>query len=457
MQTKKMLIIITALFLFCSCAATVQQTESQPIATNNEDSTNAYHWTGQPFYMISSADYTNYGNGNTKGFYSVFQNKDQSRNLLYIDYSTQKQVYLCSRPNCEHNSEICTSWIAPFDGTVIPAVTENTLFLIYSSRNTNPRIDQLELNGTKVKTVFSLPSGAMLENAIAANDTTLVVSIQEIDTSKNLAFNSSLQAIDLANGTTQVLFSLQKQIGSQTVQNASLTFKGVTATGFVVESSIQYPYVLDEKDVDKSFANMEAAMQQTTYEIPFDSSAPKQLLSFSANQCNTMPFDSYLFYLQKNEVNGIALKKLHTQTGETTTLIEDFTNTFLGETAKNLTPNGAVFRAFFDGNLLLNVVEKDYVADNGNMELVFAGLCIDIASGETRRINLTNSYHATTVPVDILSQYEKNLLVFAQIQPSNSNNLNVGEIERKVGLISMENYVNSIGEYHMIDTLRSFS
>ena len=66
--------------------------------------------------------------GRRRGFYSVVSNEDQSKNLMYIDYASKKQVYLCDQPNCTHDSEQCNSWIAPCGGTVVPVVGRIVFF-----------------------------------------------------------------------------------------------------------------------------------------------------------------------------------------------------------------------------------------------------------------------------------------------------------------------------------------
>lgn len=63
-------------------------------------------------------------------------------------------VYLCNQPNCEHDSEKCTAWVAPFEGSVTPVATENNLFLIYSGTTQNAKIEQMGLNGENKKIIF---------------------------------------------------------------------------------------------------------------------------------------------------------------------------------------------------------------------------------------------------------------------------------------------------------------
>ena len=96
MQKKTASILLCMPFLFlCGCAVSAS---SQVQATTSKDLETEYTLSGESFQMISSFDPTSYGSGNQKGFYSVFLNDDGSSNIMYTDYATQTQVYLCAKP-----------------------------------------------------------------------------------------------------------------------------------------------------------------------------------------------------------------------------------------------------------------------------------------------------------------------------------------------------------------------
>ena len=163
-----------------------------------------------PFEMISSADQTSYGSGTPEGFYSAFLNEDGSRNLLYVDYASASQVYLCSQPNCEHNSESCPAWIAPFGGTVTMAASETELFLVYNGYGGGVRIERAGLNGENRRELLSLPGGAMAENAVAFNGRFLALSLRESGMENDgVMQNDRLVAVDVNGGEPRTLFFLR--------------------------------------------------------------------------------------------------------------------------------------------------------------------------------------------------------------------------------------------------------
>ncbi len=411
--------------------------------------------------MISSFDPTSYGSGNQKGFYSVFLNDDGSSNIMYTDYATQTQVYLCAKPNCEHDSDACTSWIAPFAGTIVPAATEKDLFLIYSSREERPKIERLELNGENPTTVFSLPDGAKIQNAVAASDTTLIVQIEQYENDgQNIKSNCYLAAISWETGKISVVFSLNdelEQLKNKKFQASSMLFYGATSDALIVETIVQFDYEVDMNDVDKSFENLNKALEHTVYKIPLDGSEPSPILSYSNGQCVGRAFPDGFFYVEESKNHTISMKKILTSTEEHQLLIENLSEALFTENAEQLNVEDIVFRNYVDGHLLFNVLTDQYISNNGNIELVFSGFAIDVETGVLKQINLTNYYNATTVPVDIIAKCGDDLLVFADITQSSGENKNSRLIERKIALITTEDYLDSKPNYRMIDTLRNFA
>ncbi len=49
--------------------------------------------------------------GSKDGYYSIYNNEDGMTNIMYIDYKTKKQIYLCDKSECNHDNEKCTSFI----------------------------------------------------------------------------------------------------------------------------------------------------------------------------------------------------------------------------------------------------------------------------------------------------------------------------------------------------------
>ena len=342
-----------------------------------------------------------------------------------------------------------------------PVATENNLFLLYSGTTQNAKIEQMGLNGENKKIIFTFSQQAVIENAVAANDQFLVFSVcsYQQDNDGEVEPQYNLVALELQTQKMTTLFSLAEHSDKNKAENKAMFFKGVTNTGFIVETMVQNAYETDETSVEKTFENMNNATTHTVYEIPFDGSAPQPLLTYANNQCNGMPYGDSFFYVKKKENGVLTLLRLKTDTQETTVLADDFAKQWLGEEKKEMTVDDVVFRNFVDGYLLMNVLTDEYVAKNEkteSMELVFTGVAVDPGSKEMKTIGLTSHYNATTVPADILAQAGDQLLVFASVLLQQDPGFRKGAVARKVALISKADYLQSVPNFTMVNLLREY-
>ena len=83
-------------------------------------------------------------------------------NILYTDYESQQQIYLCNMPGCAHNTEECTSFVE-YTGniTLFTDYSENHLYMIsggestyeYRTEEELPRIIEMDMDGSNRRTV----------------------------------------------------------------------------------------------------------------------------------------------------------------------------------------------------------------------------------------------------------------------------------------------------------------
>lgn len=441
------------LLLLPACMQAAEPVLSTPQTENDLASEQSL---GLPFTLISSPDYRSYGSGNQMGYYGIFDNEDGSRNILYTDYETATQVYLCEQPNCEHNTAACASWIAPGPESVIIAANDQNVFLIASNRNGESYIERCELDGTNREKIFQSPSGTTIENTIAANDKFLIVSAKQYQTDMNLVgHDAKLMLIEIDDGRQETLFTLSERFGENALTNASMHFMGVCDAGCIVEIWIQGEFEFDPNDIEKSFQNQDDAMICTIYCVPWDNSSPKELVSYQNGKGNAAYLEQWLFLLTYSSENRISLSKIDPITGEEELLIKDFQDTFLQEQASGLDVYDFVLRRLLDNTLLMNVMTNGFIDEQGSIQAIYTGVCIDIETGENYERSLVNQYHATTVPVEILARRGDELLVLAEITET-SNSYGMAFLERKSGLISIEDFLASKADYRMIQSVRYY-
>jgi hypothetical protein len=145
---------------------------------------------------------------NSEGYYYLSQrsvNPEDSNtilNLMYLDYATKKEVFLCSNPSCQHNSEECTSFIptntmceysiflnqdrlylveGPFDqggGMLTGFVNPEAGAMISTGTDEVPcTIYQMNLDGTGKTKLCEFSSGEIVENSfLGDNDSLYIIS-----------------------------------------------------------------------------------------------------------------------------------------------------------------------------------------------------------------------------------------------------------------------------------------
>lgn len=118
-----------------------------------------------------------------KGYYYINEG-DNGRNIKYFDYSAKKEIYLCNKPNCKHNTEECSSYL-DISETNDLFVYNNYLYLISGTGSSvtisatigedgtsttqtggqTPIIYRMNLDGTNKTKLFECPSGVELTSS----------------------------------------------------------------------------------------------------------------------------------------------------------------------------------------------------------------------------------------------------------------------------------------------------
>lgn len=118
-----------------------------------------------------------------KGYYYINEG-DNGRNIKYFDYSAKKEIYLCNKPNCKHDTEECSSYL-DISETNDLFVYNNYVYLISGTGSSvtisanigedgtslaqtggsTPIIYRMNLDGTNKTKLFECPSGVELTSS----------------------------------------------------------------------------------------------------------------------------------------------------------------------------------------------------------------------------------------------------------------------------------------------------
>ena len=98
---------------------------------------------------------------NDKGFYSVEVYRQDIANIMYLDFATGQQIFLCNRLECKHDNESCNSYIS-IKGHYAPALLLAGQHLIFVRHGGDeefpPQIGIADLNGENRRTLCDFKS-----------------------------------------------------------------------------------------------------------------------------------------------------------------------------------------------------------------------------------------------------------------------------------------------------------
>ena len=81
------------------------------------------------FANLSRLNNSIFGSGGQDGFYETYAADNGGVNVVYIDYATANEIYLCSAPNCTHDSDACTAWLGQSAAALAYSLPDGRLLL----------------------------------------------------------------------------------------------------------------------------------------------------------------------------------------------------------------------------------------------------------------------------------------------------------------------------------------
>lgn len=203
---------LTCLLSLSSCG-NMQNKDVSSSTTNNldmniaEDNINL-HLCTDPFGGLYQT-----GFATATGYYDTLE-LGNSKNILYTDIATKQRIFLCNRPECQHNDDSCASWFEVLGSTnIFTDSSEQTLYFVSrgyadnSGANDNylGRIYSMDANGSNRKVFYQLKSNEGISGAIAISDDSLYITVDFI---KDVATNmqKEIRKIDLATGDATTIY-----------------------------------------------------------------------------------------------------------------------------------------------------------------------------------------------------------------------------------------------------------
>jgi hypothetical protein len=406
--------------------------------------------TGSDYRIAAKPDVITRGSSSDKGFFQIFSHTDGYSSLMFIDYATAQQIFVCSSPSCNHNDETCSSYIESDGYVVFPAVYGDTILLVYNSLNQwgdapkASKIEKMDITGLNRKVLYTF-SGDILINdgAIVGDDKIILCVTKLLSNAENIGTVPCLLSIDIGTGECSDLYEVQTENGEM---QKSLFIRGVSESGFILKTITINEY--DESDdAGVAMQNMKSATVHRIFELSFDGQREKELLRYTGAAC----FEEYsgreLVYLSFDK-NVCSLHKINSATGQKEIIIKDFdTVPIIRKTEVPLTSENFFIVGFIDDYVLINQLYQEHYDTQKNIELLYTQYAVNTETGEVIEITLSNYLMATRKPINILAQFSDTLLVDAVEEVVD------GITYRRPGMIGVDDYLKSNGEYRMIEQL----
>lgn len=377
--------------------------------------------------------YSGIGYGTEDGFYYVDVSKDGSQNIKYIDYATATEVYLCSRVECTHNDDSCTSVVTPYGGSVTPVIHNEKIYLLYSgSDNKNyydryaeqslPRVISKDLNGENDKTVFKLEPNQIIVGNISFSDSTVYCTVRSsVETETGIEIKYTIEGYRLNDG--KKVFYLDLNMDSPQIITSSREF--IYIEGVNLDTATQSLY----------------QASQSVYSVNISTGEIEKKLDYLITDTIAKAKDGTLYLINKS---NFSLTEVNLDTLEENKLSDNIRadSTF-----------GGVVCVTNDGMLYLHSKKGDY----SDLVLDF----YSVKDNKSMDIKLSHKYYGEEQQgLEILAETADSYLVTVNIVGKEASFYNEnGELVTfpssscENALITKEDYCNSVANYIMISKI----
>ncbi|MFQ9516248.1 MAG: hypothetical protein ACLRZ9_10565 [Eubacterium sp.] len=407
---------------------------------------------------------------NEKGFYYIDTHGDEftlkdgtlAYHIMYVDFATKKEVYLCSNSGCKHETDSCTSVISNKDGTEpILFLHNETLYLLRKDddmegtssinkifedeksaeeeQSSSQILYKMKLDGTGRTKIYEFEKGIIVEDQILQDDFGLYFVTKKLKTikgDKNITYNtvSEKKLIKIDDDTEKKEVVCDLNIGDE---KSVWSIVGCFDSTLVMEGYIADHQLSEEERIrdmeDKEFSRELALKSKTEFDtVDMETGEVKKVCSFSNKNFNNgyTIVDNCLYYMMDGKKK---IHKMNLDTGEKGVLTE-------------FSESGISFYKSFDGMLC---------CDNWGQESKDYFYFVDLNNGKISKSGLTTK--TLGWPIEFRGETkDKVLVVYDYVASKTETDDDSYEIsQNKLALIDKEDLYNGIGNFVPIDMIGS--
>lgn len=429
------LLIFTLFFTSCNKSSFSEQSVSSSTvfpANSSTSTTQSFDIPSEPKDLKFHS--STQGATNENGYYEIILRSDGSGNIYYTDFSSKQKLVLCSRPECTHDADGCTGYIACAANIPEIMVTDCSLVLIYPG---NPyigttvegdvlaHVEVRDLNGGNPRTIHRFDSNVQLDFNFAFDDSHLYI-FQSIVTDGTSSPTIELLQLNLDTGDVNVLKQFTCKLGENYyfigASDRRLFFKKSTIDETLLESTEGGEY---------STSSITNSLLFDLFSYDLTSGSEVVIKSWRAGETIQNIFGNTCFF-----INNGSIEMHNLQTGETTTVVSN---------QPYCSPDTIEQVYFADPYLFYNI---HYPADNPSDAVIKRYIC-NIDSLKLHESTLVTNYRGISDPVRILTSTPEYLLVVYALEDVSSQEMPnyYSSLKKKYALCDIQSFVQNQPNY----------
>ena len=202
---------IMVLLCVTACSQTSSsQPDSVSSANAEETSPSIPQGKGQ-IHQIGSEGEAEQQTSSENGYYELVPVFPDSYNILYTDYATNRQLYLCSSPGCNHAGESCTSYVDTSKGNVPGLLfSDDKLYLVSPATVSDdflPRVEVMNADGSNRRLLAEFKASQNLNTGWFLADADSFYFVME-NVASDGSYSKSLCSLNKQDGSLKTIKDL---------------------------------------------------------------------------------------------------------------------------------------------------------------------------------------------------------------------------------------------------------
>lgn len=450
------------IFLLCGCAVKNQGKESnsnemnfsQENITTNDESSDMVSSSEKGLTVISDGDVRQRHCNTEAGYYyitsDVIRLKDDSfaYHLMYVDFATQQEIYLCSNSGCQHDTQSCTA-VLPMNDFEIESrmfVYQNNLYIL-SSQPDNDGISfsmqgnetvsvegnsavlyRMGLDGGNREKVYTFDSDLTLESTVLSDDTGIYLISKKLESAQNgnsayvTSSERQIVKLDTSSRKLQTICDMDLEYANTTWEIIGSYDYNIIVEGIVFDTSETDRQQMSDDEYKDTYRNSKTVFAT----LNLETGDFNEIHSISNTSLHSVAAQNGMLFLSLDTEDAIYSYNL--RTGE---------NTVLATLGQN-----SIYKAF---NGMLCTTSWEMTDDYG---MNF----IDMKSGEVSRCDLTTKTLGWRL--ELRGETAEKMLVvydYDAVESSIAQNENTYEINSyKLALIDKNDLYHGINNFQPI-------